>query len=423
MELSHKIGVVGLGYVGLPLAIAFSKKFNVIGFDISEQRITELNTGIDSTQETNPDDLKDNNNIEFTSNYESLGECNFIIVTVPTPVTSEKIPDLTYLIEASNMIGKIMKHGSTIIYESTVYPGVTEDVCVPILSKKSNLKFNEDFFVGYSPERINPGDNTHKINDVIKVTSGSNKKTANVVDQLYSSIIEAGTHLASSIKVAEAAKVIENTQRDVNIALVNELSKIFNIMEIDTEEVLKAASTKWNFTTFWPGLVGGHCIGVDPYYLTYRSEDLGYSPEIILAGRKLNDGMGKYVAHQLIEAMNNESISSESASILVMGLTFKENCPDIRNTKVIDLILALQQNGCSVDTFDPWVSSHTAQETFGTNHLSKINKNSYDAIVLAVSHDDFKKLGSEKIRKFGRDKHILYDLKYLFPKEETDLRL
>jgi len=423
MELSHKIGVVGLGYVGLPLAIAFSKKFNVIGFDISEQRITELNTGIDSTQETNPDDLKDNNNIEFTSNYESLGECNFIIVTVPTPVTSEKIPDLTYLIEASNMIGKIMKQGSTIIYESTVYPGVTEDVCVPILSKKSNLKFNEDFFVGYSPERINPGDNTHKINDVIKVTSGSNKKTANVVDQLYSSIIEAGTHLASSIKVAEAAKVIENTQRDVNIALVNELSKIFNIMEIDTEEVLKAASTKWNFIPFWPGLVGGHCIGVDPYYLTYRSEDLGYSPEIILAGRKLNDGMGDYVAHQLIEAMNNEMICSENASVLVMGLTFKENCPDIRNTKVIDLILALQQNGCSVDTFDPWVSSHTAQTTFGTNHLSKINKNSYDAIILAVSHDDFKRLGSEKIRKFGRDKHILYDLKYLFPKEETDLRL
>ena len=423
MELSHKIGVVGLGYVGLPLAIAFSKKFNVIGFDISEQRITELNTGIDSTQETNPDDLKDNNNIEFTSNYESLGECNFIIVTVPTPVTSEKIPDLTFLIEASNMIGKIMKQGSTIIYESTVYPGVTEDVCVPILSKKSNLKFNEDFFVGYSPERINPGDNTHKINDVIKVTSGSNKKTANVVDQLYSSIIEAGTHLASSIKVAEAAKVIENTQRDVNIALVNELSKIFNIMEIDTEEVLKAASTKWNFIPFWPGLVGGHCIGVDPYYLTYRSEDLGYSPEIILAGRKLNDGMGDYAAHQLIEAMNNEMICSENASVLVMGLTFKENCPDIRNTKVIDLILALQQNGCSVDTFDPWVSSHTAQKTFGTNHLSKINKNSYDAIILAVSHDDFKRLGSEKIRKFGRDKHILYDLKYLFPKEETDLRL
>ena len=423
MELLHKIGVVGLGYVGLPLAIAFSKKFNVIGFDISEQRITELNTGIDSTQETNPDDLKDNNNIEFTSNYESLGECNFIIVTVPTPVTSEKIPDLTYLIEASNMIGKIMKQGSTIIYESTVYPGVTEDVCVPILSKKSNLKFNEDFFVGYSPERINPGDNTHKINDVIKVTSGSNKKTANVVDQLYSSIIEAGTHLASSIKVAEAAKVIENTQRDVNIALVNELSKIFNIMEIDTEEVLKAASTKWNFIPFWPGLVGGHCIGVDPYYLTYRSEDLGYSPEIILAGRKLNDGMGDYVAHQLIEAMSNEMICSENASVLVMGLTFKENCPDIRNTKVIDLILALQQNGCSVDTFDPWVSSHTAQKTFGTNHLSKINKNSYDAIILAVSHDDFKRLGSEKIRKFGRDKHILYDLKYLFPKEETDLRL
>ena len=317
-------------------------------------------------------------------------------------MTSEKIPDLTYLIEASNMIGKIMKQGSTIIYESTVYPGVTEDVCVPILSKKSNLKFNEDFFVGYSPERINPGDNTHKINDVIKVTSGSNKKTAKKVDQLYSSIIEAGTHLASSIKVAEAAKVIENTQRDVNIALVNELSKIFNIMEIDTEEVLKAASTKWNFIPFWPGLVGGHCIGVDPYYLTYRSEDLGYSPEIILAGRKLNDGMGDYVAHQLIEAMSNEMICSENASVLVMGLTFKENCPDIRNTKVIDLILALQQNGCSVDTFDPWVSSHTAQKTFGTNHLSKINKNSYDAIILAVSHDDFKRLGSEKIRKFGR---------------------
>lgn len=423
MELSHKIGVVGLGYVGLPLALAFSKKFNVIGFDVSEKRITELNRGIDSTQEANSDDLTDNKNIEFTSNKESLSECSFIIITVPTPVTPEKIPDLTYLIDASSMIGEIMKHGSTVIYESTVYPGVTEDVCVPILSNKSNLKFNEDFFVGYSPERINPGDNTHKINDIVKVTSGSNKKTAKIVDQLYNSIIDAGTHLASSIKVAEAAKVIENTQRDVNIALINELSKIFNIMEIDTEEVLSAASTKWNFMPFWPGLVGGHCIGVDPYYLTYRSENLGYSPEIILAGRKLNDGMGIYVAHQLIEAMNNESICSKRATILVMGLTFKENCPDIRNTKVTDLILALQQNGCSVDTFDPWVSSHTAKETFGTNHLSKLKKDHYDAIILAVSHDDFKKLGSERIRKFGRDKHILYDLKYLFPKEETDLRL
>ena len=342
---------------------------------------------------------------------------------MPTPVTSEKIPDLTCLIEASNTIGSIMKKDTVIIYESTVYPGVTEDVCVPILSQKSNLEFNKDFFVGYSPERINPGDNTHKINNIVKVTSGSNKKTAKAVDALYGSIIDAGTHLASSIKVAEAAKVIENTQRDVNIALINELSKIFNIMGIDTQEVLKAASTKWNFISFWPGLVGGHCIGVDPYYLTYKSEDLGYSPEIILAGRKLNDGMGEYVANQLIEAMKHKSINCKGSTILIMGLTFKENCPDIRNTRVIDVITVLQENGCFVDTYDPWVSSHTVKETFKTNHISEPNPQSYDAIMLAVSHDEFIKMGSKEIRKLGKKNHILYDLKYLFSKEDTDIRL
>ena len=423
MESNQKIGIVGLGYVGLPLAVAFSKKFNVVGYDVSRNRIEELNDGQDSTKELHSSEFIDNDKIYFTYDKEQLSECNFIIVTVPTPVTSEKIPDLTCLIEASNTIGSIMKKDTVIIYESTVYPGVTEDVCVPILSQKSNLEFNKDFFVGYSPERINPGDNTHKINNIVKVTSGSNKKTAKAVDALYGSIIDAGTHLASSIKVAEAAKVIENTQRDVNIALINELSKIFNIMGIDTQEVLKAASTKWNFISFWPGLVGGHCIGVDPYYLTYKSEDLGYSPEIILAGRKLNDGMGEYVANQLIEAMKHKSINCKGSTILIMGLTFKENCPDIRNTRVIDVITVLQENGCFVDTYDPWVSSHTVKETFKTNHISEPNPQSYDAIMLAVSHDEFIKMGSKEIRKLGKKNHILYDLKYLFSKEDTDIRL
>lgn len=423
MSQQSNIGIVGLGYVGLPLAVAFSKKFNVIGFDIKDSRISELNAGVDSTLEVSTQSLEKNNNIAFTSNIETLKDCNYIIVTVPTPVTSSNQPDLTPLIEASKIIGKILEPGNIVIYESTVYPGATEEICVPILEEESKLLYNETFFVGYSPERINPGDQEHRIDNIIKVTSGSTPEVATKVDDLYSSIISAGTHKASSIKVAEAAKVIENTQRDVNIALINELSIIFNSMNIDTQEVLDAAGTKWNFLNFWPGLVGGHCIGVDPYYLTYKSEQLGYSPEIILAGRKLNDGMGLYIANQLITNMQSCSINLQESKILVMGLTFKENCPDMRNTKVIDVVNELSKAGCSVECYDPWITEHESHPTLEIKQINQLKDNYYDAIILAVSHNEFLKLGVEKIRTFGKAGHILYDLKYLFSKEETDMRL
>ena len=422
MEFTFKIGVVGLGYVGLPLAIAFSKKYQVVGLDINAPRITELTSGHDSTLEVEPRDLK-NSKVIFTADSQDLKGCDFIIVTVPTPVTSNKLPDLSPLIAASSMIGRILEHNVTVIYESTVYPGATEEVCVPVLEKESTLRCNKDFFVGYSPERINPGDKEHRINDIIKVTSGSTPEIAEKIDQLYGSIISAGTHKASSIKVAEAAKVIENTQRDVNIALINELALIFKKLEIDTEEVLNAAGTKWNFLPFRPGLVGGHCIGVDPYYLAQKAQQVGYSPEIILAGRRLNDGMGKYIANQLSQEMSRRAIKLVDARVLVMGLTFKENCPDMRNTKVIDIIDELSQSVHSVECYDPWVNEEAVKDQYQINQIKRPDDGRYDAIVLAVSHQKFHELGLENIRKFGKSEHVLYDLKYLFLKEETDLRL
>ena len=423
MNLNKKIAVVGLGYVGLPLAVAFSKKFEVVGYDINTQRIDELNKGIDSTLEVDTDELQNLARLSFTSDLNPLKKCNFIIVTVPTPVTTNKAPDFNPLINASKAIGKILLAGTTVIYESTVFPGATEEICVPILEQESNLKLNTDFYVGYSPERINPGDKEHRISDIVKVTSGSTPEIADEIDKLYSSIISAGTHKASSIKIAEAAKVIENTQRDINIALINELSIIFNKLNIDTEEVLKAAGTKWNFLQFLPGLVGGHCIGVDPYYLTYKSEEMGYSPKVILAGRKLNDDMGLFVASELIAAMKHKKINIKDAKILVMGLTFKENCPDTRNTKVIDIINALSKHVSKVECFDPWVDEEEVKTNYQINQISFPKDNEYDAIILSVAHKKIIALGADKIREFGKPAHILYDLKYLFSKNETDIRL
>ncbi len=423
MNSNKKIAVIGLGYVGLPLAVAFSKKFEVFGYDINTQRIDELNEGIDSTLEVDSDELKNVTRLSFTSDINLLERCTFIIVTVPTPVTREKIPDLNPLINASKTIGQILKVGTTVIYESTVFPGATEDICVPILEQASNLKLNTDFYVGYSPERINPGDKDHRISDIVKVTSGSTPEIADEIDKLYSSIISAGTHKASSIQVAEAAKVIENTQRDINIALINELSIIFNNLDIDTEEVLKAAGTKWNFLQFLPGLVGGHCIGVDPYYLTYKSEEMGYSPKVILAGRKLNDDMGLFVASELIEAMKQKKINIKNAKILIMGLTFKENCPDTRNTKVIDIINILSKHVSEVECFDPWVDEEDVKMNYQINQIDFPKVNEYDAIILSVAHEKIIALGVDKIREFGKPTHILYDLKYLFSKNESDMRL
>ena len=423
MKNKDNIGVVGLGYVGLPLAVAFSKKFNVIGFDTKVSRIEQLNKDIDKTLEVDIKDLKNNKNLLFTSNIELLRGCNYIVVTVPTPVTDSNEPDLEPLITASETIAKILEPGTTVIYESTVFPGATEEICIPILEKESGLVFNSDFFAGYSPERINPGDEEHRIESIIKVTSGSTPEIATKIDKLYSSIISAGTHKASSIKVAEAAKVIENTQRDVNIALINELSIIFQSMNIDTQEVLNAAGTKWNFLPFWPGLVDGHCIGVDPYYLTYKSEEMGYTPQVILAGRKINDEMGAYIADQLLNNLKTISIDPKQSKILIMGLTFKENCPDIRNTKVIDLISHLSDHGCDVECFDPWVDLPINLTSAQIKLINYPKENYYDAIILAVSHDKFLDMGVETIRKFGKVKNILFDLKYLFSKEDTDMRL
>ena len=423
MKNKDNIGVVGLGYVGLPLAVAFSKKFNVIGFDTKISRIEQLNKDIDKTLEVDTKDLENNKNLLFTSNIELLRSCNYIVVTVPTPVTDSNEPDLEPLITASETIAKILEPGTTVIYESTVFPGATEEICIPILEKESGLVFNSDFFAGYSPERINPGDKEHRIESIIKITSGSTPEIATKIDKLYSSIISAGTHKASSIKVAEAAKVIENTQRDVNIALINELSIIFQSMNVDTQEVLNAAGTKWNFIPFWPGLVGGHCIGVDPYYLTYKSEEMGYTPQVILAGRKINDRMGAYIADQLLNNLKTISIEPEQSKILVMGLTFKENCPDIRNTKVLDLISHLFDHGCDVECFDPWVDLPINLSSTQIKLINYPKENYYDAIILAVSHDKFIEMGVETIRKFGKVKNILFDLKYLFSKDETDMRL
>lgn len=424
MDLSNKkIAVIGLGYVGLPLAVEFGKKYQTIGFDINNTRILELKSGTDSTLEVDTEELSTAEYLQFSSDTEELKQADIYIVTVPTPIDEHKQPDLTPLIKASEMLGGVIEKDNIIVYESTVYPGATEEECIPIVEKKSGLEFNKDFFAGYSPERINPGDKEHRVINILKVTSGSTPEIAEVVDQLYKSIIIAGTHKASSIKVAEAAKVIENTQRDVNIALINELSIIFNKLNIDTLEVLEAAGTKWNFLPFRPGLVGGHCIGVDPYYLTHKAQSVGYHPEMILAGRRLNDGMGSYVVSQLVKQMIKNRIQVDGANVLVMGLTFKENCPDLRNTKVTDIIHELKEYNINVDVTDPWCSSDEAEAEYNLSLNQTPEKNKYDAIILAVAHNEFKELGVDKIKALGKENHVLYDLKYVLDKNKVDMRL
>ncbi len=417
-----KISIVGLGYVGLPLAVSFSKYYKVFGFDLNKDRINNLQKGYDETLEVNKATILKSKNLTFTKNLKDLKKCNCHIVTVPTPIDKFNKPDFRNLISASRMIGKILKKNDTIIYESTVYPGATEEICVPILEKNSNLKFNVDFYVGYSPERMNPGDKKHNVENIIKVTSGSNEVTANFVNKLYKSIVKAGTYKASSIKVAEAAKVIENTQRDINISLINELSLIFNKLNIDTEEVLRAAGTKWNFLPFRPGLVGGHCIGVDPYYLTYKSKKLGYNPKIILAGRNLNDNMSTHVANKLFLKMREKKIKIVNSKILIMGLTFKENCPDIRNSKVFDLVKRLKKSKAKISVYDPWVNIKI-KKLKEVNLIKKPKKQYFDCIILAVSHTIFKKMGIKKINNFTKKNHIIFDLKYIFSENLSDLRL
>lgn len=424
MNLSDiKLAVVGLGYVGLPLAVEFGKHRSVVGFDINHARIVALQAGHDATLEVSDEELGQAQGLRYSANVEDLRACNVFIVTVPTPIDQHKRPDLTPLVKASETIGKVLKQGDIVIYESTVYPGATEEDCVPVLEKFSGLKFNQSFFAGYSPERINPGDKEHRVTTIKKVTSGSTPEVAELVDQLYKQIIVAGTHKAESIKVAEAAKVIENTQRDLNIALINELAIIFNKMGIDTEAVLQAAGTKWNFLPFRPGLVGGHCIGVDPYYLTHKAQEIGYHPEIILAGRRLNDGMGAYVVSQLVKAMLKRRIQVEGSRVLVMGLTFKENCPDLRNTRVVDIVAELAEYNMNVDVYDPWVSIEEAQHEYGITPVEMPQAGGYDAIVVAVAHNQFKAMGADKIRALGKPEHVLYDLKYILSRELTDIRL
>ena len=417
------IAIVGLGYVGLPLAVEFGTKRKVIGFDTNEVRITELNKGLDNTLETTNQELKDAIYLSYTNSIKDIKDCNIFIITVPTPIDKNKQPNLSPLKDASEAIGSILKKGDLVIYESTVYPGATEEVCVPILENISGLSFNKDFYCGYSPERINPGDKEHRITTIKKVTSGSTPEIAIKVDELYQEIITAGTHKASSIKVAEAAKVIENTQRDVNIALINELSLIFNKLNIDTESVLEAAGTKWNFLPFRPGLVGGHCIGVDPYYLTHKALEVGYNPEMILAGRRINDNMGFFVADHVSKLMNKKGIHVEGAKILIMGLAFKENCPDIRNTRVVDLIEQFDSFNCSTEVYDPWVDKDAAMDEYKIKLIEEPMEGKYDAIILAVAHDVFKNLSSEQIKTFGKENHIIYDIKYLLENEEVDGRL
>lgn len=418
-----KLGIIGLGYVGLPLAVEFGKKRSVVGFDINSRRIEQLLAGFDITLEVDASELEQATHLKCSANLENLRTCNCFIVTVPTPIDEHKRPVLTPLLKASQTIGQVLKRGDIVIYESTVYPGCTEEDCVPVLEKVSGLKFNEDFFVGYSPERINPGDKEHRVSSIKKVTSGSNAEIADLIDALYKQIIVAGTHKAPSIKVAEAAKVIENTQRDLNIALINELALIFNRMGIDTEAVLQAAGSKWNFLPFRPGLVGGHCIGVDPYYLTHKAQSTGYHPEVILAGRRLNDGMGAYVASQLVKAMTKRSIQVNGAKVLIMGLSFKENCPDVRNTKVIDIYHELLDYNCQVDIYDPWIDANEALDEYGIRMLTDISGQKYAGVILAVAHQQFKEMGIEKIRNLGQPHHVLYDLKYIFSLDQSDLRL
>jgi UDP-N-acetyl-D-galactosamine dehydrogenase len=418
-----KLGIIGLGYVGLPLAVEFGRKRVVIGFDINQQRIEELTNGFDKTLEMTSNELKDAAYLRFTSDLEDIRGCNCFIITVPTPIDEHKRPDLMPLIRASEAVGRILKQGDIVIYESTVYPGCTEEDCVPVLERVSGLTFNRDFFCGYSPERINPGDKEHRVTTIKKVTSGSNPEVAATVDALYNEIISAGTHRATSIRVAEAAKVIENTQRDINIALINELALIFNRLGIDTEAVLEAAGSKWNFLPFRPGLVGGHCIGVDPYYLTHKAQSIGYHPEVIIAGRRLNDSMGRYVASQLVKAMIKRRIQVDGSRVLVMGLAFKENCPDIRNTRVVDIIAELREFRCDVDVYDPWVSEADAKHEYGITLTEMPQQQTYDAVIVAVSHREFKNMGAKAIRNLGKSTSVLYDLKYVLAQSESDLRL
>ncbi len=421
--MEYKLAIIGLGYVGLPLAVEFGKKFETLGFDINEARVQELKQGKDSTLEVEPEEFRQATNLGFTTDTNEIRDCNIYIVTVPTPIDQHKRPDLSPLVKASEMLGAILTCGDIVIYESTVYPGATEEVCVPMLEQQSGLKFNQDFYCGYSPERINPGDKEHRVTTIKKVTAGSTPEIAERVDSLYRSIITAGTHKASSIKVAEAAKVIENTQRDINIALMNELALIFDKLDIDTEEVLEAAGSKWNFLPFRPGLVGGHCISVDPYYLTHKAIEVGYHPEIILAGRRLNDNMGSYVADQVSKLMTRKRVHIVDANILIMGLTFKENCPDLRNTRVVDLVEEFKDFNCQVDVYDPWVDKHEAVREYGINTIEKPEPGRYDAIIIAVAHDEFKAMTESEFRLLGKTNHILYDIKYVLNANQVDGRL
>jgi UDP-N-acetyl-D-galactosamine dehydrogenase len=418
-----RIGVIGLGYVGLPLAVALGSRLPTCGFDINSARVEELRSGRDSTLETTPEELANARQLTFSSDPRDLRDCNFFIVSVPTPIDEYKRPDLHPLIAASRTVGEAMSRGCVVVYESTVYPGCTEEVCVPVLESVSGLRFNQDFHVGYSPERINPGDTVHRLHNITKVTSGSTPEAATLIDAVYSSIVEAGTFKASSIRVAEAAKVIENTQRDVNIALINELALIFNRLGIDTTEVLEAAGSKWNFLPFRPGLVGGHCIGVDPYYLTHKAQEIGYHPEVILAGRRINDGMGAYVAGQVIKLMAQRCIHVSGARILVLGLSFKENCPDIRNTRVTDIVAELQSYRAKVDVYDPWVNADEAEHEYGLRPIAKPAPGTYDAVVIAVAHREFQELGISGIRALCKPEAVVYDVKSLFPPEAVDARL
>lgn len=418
-----RLAIIGLGYVGLPLAVEFGKYYPVIGFDIDGERIDQLQAGVDRTLEVSSEELAQAGQLRCSADPAQLAQCNIYIVTVPTPIDRHKRPDLTPLLRASETIGRSLKRGDIVIYESTVYPGATEEDCVPVLERVSGLSYNEDFFAGYSPERINPGDKAHRVTSIKKVTSGSTAPVAERVDALYRSIIVAGTHKASSIRVAEAAKVIENTQRDLNIALVNELAIIFSRLGIDTLDVLEAAGTKWNFLPFRPGLVGGHCIGVDPYYLTHKAQEIGYHPEVILAGRKINDGMGRYVASELIKAMLAKCIQIKGSRVLVLGLTFKENCPDLRNTRVVDVIRELKDYQVEVDVHDPWVSTAEAEREYGLSLVQTPAPGSYDAVLVAVGHQQFRDLGNAGVRRFGRDEAVIYDLKYVLDRDGVDLRL
>ncbi|RHW76028.1 Vi polysaccharide biosynthesis UDP-N-acetylglucosamine C-6 dehydrogenase TviB [Colwellia sp. RSH04] len=418
-----KIAIIGLGYVGLPLAVEFGKKYSTLGFDINSKRIADLVKGHDSTLEVSDEELTQASKLIYSNDVEQLKQCNVYIVTVPTPIDEHKQPDLTPLIKASELLAKVISKDDIVIYESTVYPGATEEVCIPVIEQNANMLFNKDFYAGYSPERINPGDKEHRVTNILKVTSGSTSDVANFIDALYGSIITAGTYQASSIKVAEAAKVIENTQRDLNIALINELAVIFDKLDIDTEEVLKAAGTKWNFLPFRPGLVGGHCIGVDPYYLTHKAQAIGYNPEVILAGRRINDGMAEYVVSQLIKKMLKSKLPVSGANVLLMGLTFKENCPDIRNTKIVDVISELTEYEVNVDVYDPWVSIDEAKAEYDVDMVIEPKENHYDAVIFAVAHEQFKSMSEQDIKKTLKAQHVIYDLKYMLPPSIADIRL